>query len=136
MFRERAITAKSVSGSRFALLGKAGEFLDPIFSSGVIIALKSASLAAAVNRQFAGETIDWQAEFAAPLKRGVDSFRVLVESWYRGGFQRIISYAGPPPLVRRMISAALAGYAWDTTHPYVRDAARRLAALEQLCCGL
>ena len=65
---------------------------------------------------------------------GVDTFRAFVESWYRCGFQRIIFHADPPPLVRRMISAVLAGYAWDATNPYVRDAARRLAALEQLCC--
>ncbi|WP_421020483.1 NAD(P)/FAD-dependent oxidoreductase, partial [Klebsiella pneumoniae] len=33
-------------GPGYALLGNAGEFLDPVFSSGVTIALKSASLAA------------------------------------------------------------------------------------------
>ena len=72
-------------------------------------------------------------EFAAPLKRGVDTFRAFVESWYRGGFQRIIFHAHPPPDIRRMISAILAGYAWDQTNPYVRDTQRRLAALEELC---
>ncbi|MET0692033.1 MAG: tryptophan halogenase, partial [Candidatus Binatia bacterium] len=35
--------------------------------------------------------------------------------------------------IRRMISAILAGYAWDQTNPYVRDTKRRLAALEDLC---
>lgn len=118
----------------FALLGNAGEFLDPIFSSGVTIAFKSASLAAAVlGRQLAGETVDWQQEFAVPLKRGVDTFRAFVESWYRGGFQRIIFHANPPREVRRMISAILAGYAWDQSNPYVRDTERRLVALEELC---
>lgn len=126
---------KSLWGPGYALLGNAGEFLDPIFSSGVTIAFKSASLAsAALKRQFAGEAVDWETDFAAPLKRGVDAFRAFVESWYRGGFQRIIFHADPPPAVRRMISAVLAGYAWDTTNPYVRDSARRLAALEKLCC--
>ncbi len=125
---------KSLCGPGYALLGNAGEFLDPIFSSGVTIAFKSASLAAAVlERQFAGETVDWDDEFAAPLKRGVDTFRAFVESWYRGGFQRIIFHADPPPDIRRMISAILAGYAWDQTNPYVRDTKRRLAALEELC---
>ena len=125
---------KSLCGRGFALLGNAGEFLDPIFSSGVTIAFKSASLAVDVlHRQFAGETVDWQDEFAAPLKRGIDTFRAFVESWYRGGFQRIIFHANPPREVRRMISAILAGYAWDQTNPYVRDTARRLAALEELC---
>ena len=125
---------KSLCGPGYALLGNAGEFLDPIFSSGVTIAFKSASLAAAVlERQFTGEAVDWDGEFAAPLKRGVDTFRAFVESWYRGGFQRIIFHAHPPPDIRRMISAILAGYAWDQTNPYVRDTKRRLAALEELC---
>ena len=125
---------KSLCGPGYALLGNAGEFLDPIFSSGVTIAFKSASLAAAaLKRQFAGASVDWDAEFAAPLKRGVDTFRAFVESWYRGGFQRIIFHAHPPPDIRRMISAILAGYAWDQTNPYVRDTKRRLAALEELC---
>jgi flavin-dependent dehydrogenase len=125
---------KSLCGPGFALLGNAGEFLDPIFSSGVTIAFKSSSLAAAVlQRQFRGEKVDWYAEFAAPLKRGIDTFRAFVESWYRGGFQRIIFFGKPPAEVRRMLSAILAGYAWDETNPYARDTHRRLATLEQLC---
>ena len=39
---------KTLFGKNFALLGNAGEFLDPVFSSGVTIAFKSASLAAAL----------------------------------------------------------------------------------------
>jgi flavin-dependent dehydrogenase len=129
-----AANVKSLFGPGYALLGNAGEFLDPIFSSGVTIAFKSASLAAAaLKRQFAGETVDWNNAFAQPLKRGVDTFRAFVESWYRGGFQRIIFFARPPADIRRMISAILAGYAWDETNPYVRDTERRLAALEELC---
>ena len=125
---------KSLCGPGYALLGNAGEFLDPIFSSGVTIAFKSSSLAAAaLERQFRGEKVDWHAEFAAPLKRGIDTFRAFVESWYHGGFQRIIFFAKPPAEIRRMISAILAGYVWDETNPYVRDTKRRLAALEQLC---
>jgi flavin-dependent dehydrogenase len=129
-----AANVKSLWGRGYALLGNAGEFLDPIFSSGVTIAFKSASLAAAaLGRQFAGETVDWEAEFAAPLKRGVDTFRAFVESWYRGSFQRIVFHADPPAEPRAMISAILAGYAWDQNNPFVRDTKRRLAALEELC---
>lgn len=125
---------KSLWGKGYALLGNAGEFLDPVFSSGVTIAFKSASLAAAaLQRQFAGETVDWQADYAAPLKKGVDTFRAFVESWYAGGFQQIIFHEGQQPEIRRMISAILAGYAWDQTNPYVRDTKRHLSTLEQLC---
>jgi flavin-dependent dehydrogenase len=121
-------------GPGYALLGNAGEFLDPVFSSGVTIAFKSASLAAAaLQRQFAGETVDWQADFGAPLRKGVDTFRAFVESWYKGGFQKIIFHDNQQPEVKRMIAAILAGYAWDLSNPFVKETTRRLAALEALC---
>jgi len=51
----------SLWGKNYALLGNAGEFLDPVFSSGVTIAFKSASLASAcIRRQFDGEAVEWQ----------------------------------------------------------------------------
>ncbi|KFL37849.1 NAD(P)/FAD-dependent oxidoreductase [Arenimonas donghaensis] len=124
----------SLWGRNYALLGNAGEFLDPVFSSGVTIAFKSASLAAAcLERQFAGETIDWEASYGAPLRKGVDTFRVFVESWYAGGFQKIIFHENQNPAIREMICSILAGYAWDLSNPYVADAKRRLGVLEQLC---
>ena len=121
-------------GPGYALLGNAGEFLDPVFSSGVTIAVKSASMAAAVlQRQFAGEAVDWQADYGAPLRKGVDTFRAFVDSWYSGGFQRIIFHPNQQAGIKRMISSILAGYAWDQTNPYVAETTRRLATLEALC---
>ena len=79
---------KSLYGKGYALLGNAGEFLDPVFSSGVTIAMKSASLAAAVlDRQFKQEVVDWNTEYAVPLQRGVDTFRVFVGAWLTGVFR-------------------------------------------------
>ena len=124
----------SLSGKGYALLGNAGEFLDPVFSSGVTIAVKSASMAAELlGRQLAGETVDWQQEYGEPLRLGVDTFRAFVESWYSGGFQRIIFHEGHQPEIRRMIASILAGYAWDKKNPFVKETKRRLAALEALC---
>jgi len=129
-----AANVKSLWGNGYALLGNAGEFLDPIFSSGVTIAFKSASLATlALKRWFAGEAIDWESEYAVPLKAGVNTFRTFVEAWYAGTFQKIIFYKQQPAEVRRMISAILAGYAWDQSNPYVRESKRRLSALEEIC---
>jgi flavin-dependent dehydrogenase len=123
----------TLHGPSFALLGNAGEFLDPVFSSGVTVAFKSASLAAPlVSRQLAGEPVDWEAEFAVPLRQGVDTFRAVVESWYRGDFLKVIFHPRQDPNVRRMICAIMAGYAWDRTNPYVSEP-RRLRALEALC---
>ncbi|HDS1103422.1 NAD(P)/FAD-dependent oxidoreductase [Stenotrophomonas maltophilia] len=125
----------SLWGPGYALLGNAGEFLDPVFSSGVTIAFKSAQLASdCLKRRYAGETVDWEAEFSRPLRAGVKTFRRFVESWYQGGFQKIIYHPQQQPEVRNMISSILAGYAWDTNNPYVADeSGRRMRVLEQLC---
>nr|WP_298169005.1 NAD(P)/FAD-dependent oxidoreductase [uncultured Pseudomonas sp.] len=125
---------KTLHGPGFALLGNAAEFLDPVFSSGVTIAMRSASMAAGLlHRQLSGESIDWERQFAIPLKRGVDTFRVYVEGWYDGSFQDVIYYQHATPEIRRMISSILAGYAWDERNPYVAEPRRRLRVLSELC---
>ena len=124
---------ETLYGERFALLGNAGEFLDPVFSSGVTIALKSASLAAGVvHQQLQGLQPDWKAEYAIPLMRGVDTFRAFVEGWYDGRLQDVIFAEEKSDQIKEMISSILAGYAWDIKNPYVRDP-DRLTTLAELC---
>jgi len=120
-------------GDNYALLGNAGEFLDPVFSSGVTIALKSASLAAeVVARQLAGAQPDWDLEYAQPLKIGVETFREFVNAWYDGRLQNIIFSASKGDTVRQMLCSVLAGYAWDRDNPYVQKPSR-LNTLAELC---
>ncbi len=127
---------KTLYGPNFALLGNAAEFLDPVFSSGVTIAMRSASMAAKVlDRQLQGEAVDWEAEFSKPLKRGVDTFRAYVEGWYEGTFQDVIFYQDGTEEIRRMICAILAGYAWDERNPFVSESRRRLRMLSEICAS-
>ena len=130
-----ASTVSSLYGPGYALLGNAGEFLDPVFSSGVTIAMKSASLAAAtLHRQLQGEDVDWATDYAAPLQAGIDTFRVFVQAWYDGRFQDVIfAPQNANKKIRGMLSAILAGYAWDLDNPYVKDSKRRLNTLAELC---
>jgi flavin-dependent dehydrogenase len=124
----------SLFGKGYALLGNAGEFLDPVFSSGVTIAMKSASLAADVlDRQFSGEPVDWQRDFAEPLQKGVDTFRTYVTAWYEGGLQDVIFYNQQQPNIKAMICSILAGYVWDESNPYVKNSQARLKTLVELC---
>jgi flavin-dependent dehydrogenase len=126
-----AAKVSRLHGPGFALLGNAAEFLDPVFSSGVTIALKSASLAAELlDRQFRGEPTDWEAQFAEPLMYGVETFRSFVNGWYDGTLQDVIFFEHKERAIRRMICSILAGYAWDSTNPYTGpQSARRLRAL-------
>ena len=135
----RSITGYSANvtslwGNGYALLGNAGEFLDPVFSSGVTIAFKSASLAAqCIARMWQGESVDWQKDYAVPLQAGVNTFRAFVQGWYDGAFQDVIFHEHSSPEIRRMISSILAGYAWDVKNPYVAEPQRRLQVLSELC---
>lgn len=125
---------KSLHGNHFALLGNAGEFLDPVFSSGVTIAMKSASMAAGLlDRQMKGETINWETEYAVPLKKGVDTFRTFVTAWYDQRFQDVIFHEEKSPEIKAMISSILAGYAWDENNPYVTHSEKRMNTLVKIC---
>ncbi|MEZ4359267.1 MAG: tryptophan 7-halogenase [Kofleriaceae bacterium] len=126
---------KALHGPGFALLGNAAEFLDPVFSSGVTIALHSAKLAAAtVDHELRGEAVDWSRDFAEPLRFGVETFRTFVRGWYDGSLQDVIFFPDKEPPIHRMICSVLAGYAWDPANPYTGpQSGRRLRALAQMC---
>jgi len=124
----------SLYGEGYALLGNAGEFLDPVFSSGVTIAMKSASLAAEVlDKQLKGQAVDWQQEFVDPLQKGVETFRTFVTSWYEGGLQDVVFYGQQQANIKAMICSILAGYVWDEANPYVKNSRPRLKTLAELC---
>lgn len=127
-------SVKTLYGNKFALLGNAGEFLDPVFSSGVTIAMKSSSMAAdLVDRELKGESVDWENEFSVPLKKGIDTFRTFVTGWYDQRFQDIIFHQKQLAHVKSMICSILAGYAWDLNNPYVSQSERRINVLAEIC---
>ena len=126
---------KTLHGPSFALLGNAGEFLDPVFSSGVTIAMKSASLAAnLLDRQFKEDDVCWEEHYTKPLMIGIDTFRAFVESWYAGDLMDIFfTEKEKDPLIQSYLSSILAGYVWDTENPYVLNPSRRLNSLTKIC---
>lgn len=125
---------KSLYGKHFALLGNAGEFLDPVFSSGVTIALKSASVCVPLlDRFLQGEVVDWHNDYEQSLRRGIRVFRAYVEAWYEGSFQDILFSPHQPANIKVMICSLLAGYAWDEKNPLNTKAQQRLASIAELC---
>jgi flavin-dependent dehydrogenase len=128
-----ACSVKSLYGPSYALLGNAAEFLDPVFSSGVTIALKSAQLATAlIDRQLNGETVDWQTEFSDELYIGIDTFRACVSTWYDESLQRII-FNKPEETndIVRYLTSILAGYAWDRSNPIVQNPVKYLRTVDR-----
>ncbi len=85
--KEYSYRATECAGDGWVLVGDAYGFLDPLYSSGVLLALKSGSLAAdAVIEGFAiGDTSGKQlGKWKADYNRGMDRMRRLVVEFYEG----------------------------------------------------
>jgi flavin-dependent dehydrogenase len=120
-------------GPGWALTGNAAEFLDPVFSSGVTLALESAARAAAlVHRSLRDEPVDWDREFDAVVMKAVSVFKAFVRSWYAGELQRVLLRANKTDAIKRSITAILGGYVLDAQNPFVREPESALAALLKL----
>lgn len=121
------------SGKGFVLTGNVTEFLDPIFSSGVMFATVSSHKAAnLVVRKLKGEDVDWNNDYAEFIRQGVETFRTFVMAWYDGTLERIFFSKNPDPVVKAQICSVLAGYVWDQQNPFVRNHEKALRGLARL----
>lgn len=124
-------TTQSFFGKGYVLTGNVTEFLDPIFSSGVMFATVSSQMASRlVIRALKGEVVDWDNDYTKVIQQGVDTFRSYVMAWYDGTLEKIFFSQNQDPLIKQQICSVLAGYVWDQANPYVRKhdtALKRLA---------
>ncbi|MCC6822065.1 MAG: tryptophan 7-halogenase [Verrucomicrobia subdivision 3 bacterium] len=128
-----ACAVKQLFGSHYALVGNATEFLDPVFSSGVTLALESANRAAQVlTRHLHGQPVDWQRDYADYVMQGIDTFRAYVNAWYDTTLHQIFFAAQRNPPIMKQICSVLAGYVWDRSNPYVAQADRALPLLAKV----
>lgn len=117
-------------GKHFVLIGNSGEFLDPIFSSGVTIALKSASLASKlIINQLQNIEVDWKTQYVEELNLGLNTFKSFVNAWYTEELQQIIYAKKIDQDIKKMIVSILAGYAWDRENYFTKSTSRRLKSL-------
>lgn len=125
---------KKFYGNNYVLLGNASEFLDPVFSSGITIALQSSKFASdCIGKYLRNEAVDFESEYEKPLKEGIDVFKVFVDGWYDGIFQDIIYSKKINHKIKRQISSILSGYAWDKTNPCVSRSDKILRVLSEYC---
>lgn len=86
---ELAYRNRDIAGPGWVMVGDAAAFLDPIYSSGLYLALGSAELAADAIHE-ALEAGDLCTEklgtFVAPLREGVGVIHRLIEAFYTPGF--------------------------------------------------
>ncbi|MCI0486682.1 MAG: tryptophan 7-halogenase [Blastocatellia bacterium] len=81
--------SKQCAGDGFIIIGDAYGFLDPIYSSGVLLAFKMAELAAdAIHDAFNNDdfSADRLGQFQPLLDRGIESMRKLVYAFYNEDF--------------------------------------------------
>lgn len=126
LFEPKKIISYSASvsklyGDGFVLCGNATEFLDPVFSSGVTLAMASGYLGAELAiKELNGETVDWEIEYADTMNAGIDVFRTYVNAWYSSELHQIFFAPTIKEEFKKQICSVLAGYVWDTTNPFVK----------------
>ena len=103
--------ARAYAGDRWLLVGDAGSFLDPVFSTGVAIALESGVEAGrALDRALATGDLSARAfaVFERRQRERYRAFRRFVLGFYTRSFRDL--FFDPLPTVFRAVVTSLAGY--------------------------
>jgi flavin-dependent dehydrogenase len=111
---------RQLHGPCWAVAGNAGDFLDPVFSSGVMFALESGTLAAQLaSRQLKGEAVDWERGYQDHMHKAIAVFRGFVKAWYTGDLARIFFSPFKPMSHVRNICSILGGNVLNEQNPLV-----------------
>ena len=121
---------KRMHGKGFALSGNATEFLDPVFSSGVTLALESSNKAGElIIKELEGQEVDWQKEYEEYMMMGINVFREFVYAWYEGKLRKIFYAPKKPEQIKQSVASILSGYVWDKNNYFVENSAEKIDAL-------
>jgi 2-polyprenyl-6-methoxyphenol hydroxylase-like FAD-dependent oxidoreductase len=118
--RDFSYAARHYAGDRWIVVGDAGSFLDPVFSSGVAIALESALEGAqAIDAALTRGDCSARAFRTFDRRQGARyrSFRRFVTGFYTRAFRDLFFSLSPPPFLFRAVVTVLAGYwrpSWRT----------------------
>lgn len=124
---------KRMYGKGFALSGNATEFLDPVFSSGVTLALESSNrVSDLIIKELNGEKVDWQKDYEDYMMIGVNVFREFVYAWYEGKLRKIFYAKNKSDKIKQSIASILSGYVWDENNYFVKDTKKKIDALVTL----
>jgi flavin-dependent dehydrogenase len=114
------------------LAGDAAGFLDPVFSSGICLALDGAeTLAGALERALVNPSCEPAelAAYEARVRLGMRSMTPFVEHWYAGTLKRVFYAERHQLKVKAHITSLLAGELWNEENPLVRDGAPYIRSL-------
>jgi flavin-dependent dehydrogenase len=105
--------SRAYAGDRWVLVGDAGSFLDPVFSTGVAIALESgleAAQAIAAGLAAGDLSVRRFARFAQRQRQRYRSFRRFVLAFYTPAFRDLFFAENPPQPMFRALVTVFAGY--------------------------
>ncbi len=120
---------KEICGDGFVLIGDAARFVDPIFSSGVSVALNSARFASADIIQAAEKGVFNKASFTryeSVLRRGVRNWYEFISLYYR--LNVLFTAFIQDPRYRLDIIKLLQGDVYDEEEPEVLKVMRKTVA--------
>jgi flavin-dependent dehydrogenase len=115
--KDFSYSASAYAGDRWILAGDAGSFLDPVFSTGVSIAMES-GIEAAIELDRALARNDFSARqfaaFSRRQRRRFRTFRRFVVGFYTPQFRDLFFDPSPPPRIFKAVVTVLAGK-WDSS---------------------
>lgn len=119
------------AGAGYLLVGDAATFLDPIFSTGICLAMVGAAEAAATVRGLldGGDADRLRAGYAALVERSTAVFFRLVRRFYQPAFRDLMMEGEGPLGVHRALFSVLAGHVFPRPPLALRW---RLAMMEAL----
>jgi 2-polyprenyl-6-methoxyphenol hydroxylase-like FAD-dependent oxidoreductase len=110
--KDFSYSASAYAGDRWILAGDAGSFLDPVFSTGVSIAMESGIEAAAeLHRALRRNNFSASnfTAFSRRQRKRFETFRRFVTGFYTPQFRDIFFSPEPPSLIFRSVVTMLAG---------------------------
>jgi flavin-dependent dehydrogenase len=112
-----------LSGSRWACVGDAAAFLDPVFSSGVSLAMLGAEKAVDLLLPALDAGLEADPRLMDPwathMQPAYDAFEQLIRRFYHTRLVHHLFFAAEPdPALRRGLISVLAGDVWRRDNPF------------------
>ena len=107
---------KTMSGNGYLMVGDAFAFIDPVFSSGVHLALNSAVLGAKVVEAHLRHSPDYAQrlrEFERMVRRAIHTFSWFIHRFTQPAFQSLFVSTNRPPKIERAVLSLLAGDVYE-----------------------
>lgn len=102
----------TMSGNGYLMIGDAFAFIDPVFSSGVHLAMNSAMLGAKVVDAYLRQAPDYQQrlqEFERMVRRGITTFSWFIHRFTQPAFESLFMATRRPPKIEQAVLSLLAG---------------------------